>query len=1230
MKNVTFLSTYLLFFITSCAFNVWVHSQEIDHRVYLLGNTTDIGLESKFYDSFSNLMTPNDPFTVIINGDLIDSKITGGPTVQDSLKIDKLLRSIAKFDNGKAIIVPGDRDWADSGANGANSAEKLEKLIKGMKFKNVQWALRKGCPGPNLIPVNDHLILVSINTQWFNHPYDKPGSTSAECRISTERDFLIALENLVEDSEDRNILVTGHFPLKSLGEYGGNFPIEKYLSPPILGSFKVGFRQNIGTSKDISNERFKAIGESIENVIKRKGSVIYAAGHEKNLQVLRLGENFVVNSGSPTNAKYVARNKKSTGYAESIPGLVELVYYRNGQVDYQIHKFTNNAKFKLEKQEALFSSPCGAAIAGVHFNTVFNPCKTRVSDSQHVGPWAADTIAIAGDYSAGILTKLFLGKHYRTSWNAPVKVPYLDLKNRYNGLSIYEKGGGHQTTSLKIKGGDGKEYVFRSVDKDPGQLLPFALQGTVISRVLHDITSMQQPYGAMAIGTMLDATDILHVSPKLYMLPPSDDLGPFKNRYSNLLGMLEEKPVNVKNVKVPFAGADEILQSRKMFRELNRDHDNMVNAKEYAKARMFDILVGDWGKHEDNWKWAGYKKEHGMLYRPIPRDRDYVFSRWDGFITYFADRKWGLELGENFGYEINDIRSLTFSSQAADRRLLNGLTREDWQEAARYIQDHITDEIIESGIKSMPAEVYELSGREIENKLKQRVKDLDHYADRYYEQLMIGGVEVVGSNKREYFEITRKKDGSVHVAMFNTLKGENKKGERLYYDRTFYSHETKEIRLYGLAGKDVFNLTGNTERSIKIRIVGGPGSDVIRDASNVRFGGKSTLVYEKENNTLRELGGEAKEVDHWDSSLYYYDRHRFGFDSYFPIVSIKHNSSQGYGITAGVNFTQKNPLKQTYSSIHKIKGNLTTENINIFTYEGRFHHVLKKWDVLIGGLYADHNGFTDFFGIGNGVPIIEDLSANGFYVTQNDTYGLHAGIAKGFWNKSELSFAVGYEKNKTISGEGTILAPDNPTPPPGVFGFDDATLFDFTTTLDIDFRDRISLPEKGARFFLKHQSGLVLDNKNSGYGLSEGFFEQYATMKWRVPTTLWLRLGGSTTYGEETIPFYKLRYLGQNSGLRGFVNNRFTGKSTLYLNSELRLLLARFHTAIVPIKFGIRGFYDTGRVYSDFDVNSDWHQGYGFGIYLVPLTEDFTFSITAGFSEEESGLILFNIGSHLD
>jgi hypothetical protein len=40
------------------------------------------------------------------------------------------------------------------------------------------------------------------------------------------------------------------------------------------------------------------------------------------------------------------------------------------------------------------------------------------------------------------------------------------------------------------------------------------------------------------------------------------------------------------------------------------------------------MLIGDWDRHYDQWRWAEYKKKGQVIYRPIPRDRE--FSKFDG------------------------------------------------------------------------------------------------------------------------------------------------------------------------------------------------------------------------------------------------------------------------------------------------------------------------------------------------------------------------------------------------------------------------------------------------------------------------------------------------------------------------------------------------------------------------------------------------------------------------
>jgi hypothetical protein len=417
-------------------------------------------------------------------------------------------------------------------------------------------------------------------------------------------------------------------------------------------------------------------------------------------------------------------------------------------------------------------------------------------------------------------------------------------------------------------------------------------------------------------------------------------------------------------------------------------------------------------------------------------------------------------------------------------------------------------------------------------------------------------------------------------------------------------------------------------------VIGGEGTARIEDASIVNAMGRQTMIYEKSDKTIVALGEEGRLIEHGEHGLYNYDRTRFAYNRYRPIFMIGSSSTDGFGVTAGVHLTQQKFGKQDFSAQHTIKGRITAEDIAIIDYKARFRHVVSKWDVEIGGIIANNNDFTFFYGLGNNTVKDDVLDSEGFYDTRYETFGGYVGVAREFWRKSSIRFGANYENNSTIIDPGTILAvPLAPGERP-IPGIDDANLIEAIAEIDIDFRDRADLPEQGVRMYLKHQSGInSSENDGKGYGITRGFIERYGSLRMRNPWTLGFRLGGSRSYGEEVIPFYKRVFLGQQNGLRGYEENRFAGKSTIYLDTELRIQLAQFKTSIVPMKIGIKAFYDLGRVYTDRDIGIDdggTHSGYGFGFYLVPLKQSFAINVSAGFSEEESGLILIGIGAALN
>ena len=1207
-----------------------LNKDTLNYRVFNVGNTVHIEDKAEFSFALKDLISATStPTLLVLNGDLIKKNKTQY-LGKDSLSIYQMLKTFSSIPNCKTIIIPGDRDWNNSGKQGLEKVNKLENLAKHKSLDNVKWILDNGCPGPEIMHIDSSIVFMAINTQWWNHPHDKPTSVDGLCDIITKKDFIIEFENALAQSEDKNLIIAGHFPLV----IQNNPSVKDYIFPlPILGSFTASFHQNIGGSEDIVNEMFNPIRKKLLKKISAKQDIIYLSGHNSTTQIIKENNNHFINNGLPTK-RSKKRGLKSALYSSNGLEITAVLYYLDGKISSNIYAF-DKSKFVSKKNISLYTP-------AHHFNHKFI---LKEDNNQlpldYINPSYLDKISntisqendtsfltTAGSYPAKFVKRLFFGAHYRKSWNASIHVPVLNMDTTKGGLSPYIRGNEQQTRSLKMYGKNDNTYTFRSVDKNATKDFGEDIIHALIARQLQDNVSMQHPYGGLVVSKLLDNTSILHVQPQLYILPNNNNLGKFRS-YAGLLGTLEVLPQNQKKVNKAFAEADNILHHHQLYKKLYENHQHKIDAKAYTKARVFDILVNDFGKHQDNWKWAGYESDTGTIYQPITRNRDLAFSLRDGIFPWIADREWLLESGEHFDYTIKDVKSLMWLTRHPDRFLTNEMDQQDWLAASAYIKNKITASEIDSSILTLPKEIQSLSGETIVEKLKARVKDLDEYTRQYY-LLLAKQVDVTGSNQPEYFEIIRNEDNSVDVSLFNIKKNSaNIKGDKLIYHRKFIASETKEIRLYGLGSTDVFNITGSAKKSIKLIIVGGDGSDIINDQSKVKGINKLTKIYENNLNSQLNLGSEARTVKPWNPDLYDFQPSVFEYNRYFPLVSAGFSPDNGYMLGGGVQFIKKEKFGNIdYSVNHKFLLELSSQQNNVFQHHSRYRNMFRKWDFEFGTFLADHNRLTNFFGIGNNTTKIDSLSKLDYYKTTFNTYSFNVGLNRSFWKKSSFSLNSKLEHNTSQIDKNTIVNSQGILDNSFVLGTIRNNIIISSANLELDFRDRNDLPEKGVRSFVSYKNGLVTTDENSSYHLFSGFFEHIFTTYLPSPITLAIKSGGSISSGD--IPFYKLEYLGNNSNLRGFSNNRFTGKSTLFINTDLRIQLKHFTTTFIPIKFGVNAFYDTGRVYSNFDTSDLWHKGYGVGIYSVFLDERYTVNLSFAYSQEEKKLIIFSLGKSIN
>ena len=1190
-------------------------------RVILLGNTADIAnLDQYFADFESYWAHHEDPLFLVFNGDFI-------PTNAGDKEIGKRLSGITQMlDRHPAwqvLLNQGEVEWNNSLKDGWDRLKHLSSIIETFQHPRLHSFLNEGCPGPWEFDASSTLKLVFINSQWWNHPWEVPIPSMGICKIADSDIFLDELRDILEETINKNIMVLSHYPLESHGRFGGRHSFKDYFLPfPLIANAKVGFHQNIGNQQDIYNEEFKGINFEISDLLREHSSVIFASGHERSHEIFSEYDNFYINSGAPVKSDKVGKSYK-TIFKSPQTGILEILYESNGEVNYQLHARKENGGFSPLHQGGIMEGPCKNDKTDLRINKMYSPCFKAVHPSDKMtDDYATPIEVVAGkEYHASKFKELWFGKHWRRSWTKSVTVPYLNLDTTFQGLTIYQKGGGRQTTSLKMKANNGEEYVFRSVNKNPDKSIGYAYRGTLVSTVLRDQTSTQHPYGALAADHLLNKLGILHAHPKLYILPPDDKLGHFKAGYQNLFGMLEDRPTdNVEPDKI-FAGADDITKSYRMFEKLYDDHDSYVEGEEFARARVFDMLVGDWGKHEDNWKWAEYDFKGGKRFRPIPRDRDHVFSQWDGILPWIADREWAKPSGEHFDYNIKGLRSLMWQARHFDRLIANELTKKDWIEAARFIQATISEEDIENAVKTMPPETYDPDGMEIERKLKARLKDLHTYAEDYY-RILAKIVNVVGSNKQEHFLAERLPDGKVKVTVRNVGDKENRlPGKKTVYERTFDPSETREIRLFGLSKKDVFVVKGKAQKSIKIRLIGGPGNDFYADSSEVKIPGKHTLIYENDAKPVIQKSAGTKREKPKELTYYFYDRTEFTYNTYMPIAFIAYNPFTGFAINAGISFTRQAYAKPDYSTRHTISGSFTTESNFEFSYDLRKRYLLGTWDGVFTGLISRPLTYNFFFGVGNGTENDESRDRD-YYRTQYNSLSFRAGLSNVFWEKSSFSVTANYESNDGIVNADNIL-----NDLPNQFGNQRLDMLYLDAELSLDFRDRNALPEKGFRFVAKQEVGTIESATDDFFSRTELFAEQFLSNFWKNPITLGIRAGGDFSSGE--LPFYKLFTLGQTNDLRGFNINRFSGESRAFLNTELRAQLWETENVFIPVKVGVRGFFDMGRVWADGDPDSadTWHQGYGGGFYIVPFNENIALNLSFGISEEESFLFMFSLGS---
>jgi len=1088
----------------------------------------------------------------------------------------------AKSFEGKTIFIPGNHDWY----YGLKGLLEEEAFVKdGLKDKK-SFLPGKGC-AINDIKLGDNTVLVTIDSQWYIEDWDAYPTINDDCSIKTREDLFVELESVLNKNSDKTIVLAIHHPLMSNGTHGGQFSAEKQLFPlkykiplPVLGSFINILRKTSGASTQDNQSRiYSTLINRIKTLIQDKNNVVVVSGHDHNLQYIAKDNIYQIISGSGSNEE-AARALQPTDFSYGANGYAILDIYKDGSAKVAYYAVKDKKETKLfetrllEKHDKVFAT----------YPDTF-------------GPIVKASIYTPEMTKKGVTYRFFMGNHYRRYYSMPIEAKVASLDTLHGGLTPGRAGGGHQSKSLRIADKDGREYVMRGLKKSATRFLQAvafktkyigdSFDQTYVEDFLLDFYTTNHPYTPFVLDDLAETAGIYHTNPELYYIPKQNILGEYNNEYGDELYMVEERPTTeFKNID-SFGKPDDIEGTDDVLLNLQKDKKYVIDEKAYIKARLFDMLIGDWDRHSDQWRWARFNGKDQVVYRPIPRDRDQAFAKYDGALMSILMNIPPLRHMQSFKDNIKNVKWFNREPYPQDLALITKSDESVWIEQAKNLQEELTDENIDKAFAGLPKEVQDETSENIKELLKKRRAHLEDYA-KEYRKVLLKTVLIAGTDKVERFVITRMPDGDTEVKMYNKHKDGS---EILSLDKVYNKKETKEIWIYGLDDDDRFEVKGKPEKAITLRLLGGQNHD-----SYAVEDGKRVKVYDfksKENTYNTDNKTQLLLTNDYETNSYDYDKPMYNVWAGYPLIG--YNPDDGVKAGALVNYTINNFNRRPYSQKHSLRANyyFATDGFEL-GYTGRFMNIASKWNFGLDVWYTSPNFSINYFGYGNETKNFDDDLTMNYNRVKLQVFRVSPMFFKEGRNGSRVEIQLPFETievddtpNRFISQPGAIK--------PSLF--EHRQFGGVSARYSFNSFDNVSLPALGLGFYLQGMWKTSLDEIKQNFPYLESSLNIVHKITHDNSIVFVTTVKGKVLLNNN-FEFYQAATLGGDTDLRGYRRERFTGKQSFYHSNDLRFTLGNWKSSFLPVKYGITAGFDYGRVWIDNDNSRKWHNSYGGSLWL--------------------------------
>lgn len=812
-------------------------------------------------------------------------------------------------------------------------------------------------------------------------------------------------------------------------------------------------------------------------------------------------------------------------------------------------------------------------------------------------------------YRAGSLGRLVFGTHYRDLWTAPLTVPLLHLEQYAGGLRPLARGGSMQTKSLRFKGADGREYVFRSIDKDPSRSLPPELRGTYANRIVRDLISAEHPGGALVVARLLEAVGVLHATPQLFAMADDSLLGEFRKEFAGMLGLLEVRPTDDPDDEggTGFAGATKVVGSDKLFERVTEHADETVDARAFLTARMIDVFVGDWDRHADQWRWARFGDGASDQWQPIPRDRDWALVKLDGVVWSLARIVYPYPQFVSFESDYPDLVWLTWNGRLLDRRFLSGLGRPVWDSIAAALRDRLSDAVIDDAIATLPPGLAAASGDYLRRTLVRRRDRLPEAARRFY-RLLAEEADVHATDENEVVEVTRVDERFTDLAIRQRTKSGTPRA-RSWFHRRFDAEETRELRVYLHAGDDRVVVRGVRTGQTLVRVIGGGGHNVYVDStaggigSRVRYYDASPLA-----ETQPAMGIDRRRYMPPPTRRGWIDPPRDWGRRWRPLPWVSYTPDVGLFLGGGPELERYGFRQHPYAyRMSLIVGYAVGSDRWRAEYAADVRRANSRVHTTLLAR-ASELDIVRFYGFGNETP---KPVSKAFHLVDQKTVGLEPMVHLPVAGPLTLDLGATLRRASTELDSGRFIAIAKP------FGTGTFSYVGARAGLTFDSRDHFRYATRGVYATVQSAQYPAVSRGAGTYGELRSRVSTYVSAPAPMRPVLALRAGADRVWGR--YPFFDAAFIGGSSTVRGWTEQRFAGDAALFGNAELRVFLTKVFL-LLPADLGAFGLADGGRVYVAGEHSDAWHTGFGGGLWISFLGRANTFSIAAARSRESSGI----------